>query len=223
MRVIAHRGFAADAPENTLAAIGQASDVADSIEFDARRCGTGELVVFHDETVDRVTDGTGRVDEFDLADLQSLEVLDSGESIPTLDAVLDAIPPDVDVNIELKETGIAEDVLDTLAAVGNDAIVSSFSAAALREIQSDARTVETAYITKRLRDEPVRRAVELDCQYIHPRFTLLLYSRLLSRARAVDLGVNVWTVNDARLARLLAWRGVDGIATDGLAIARPYL
>ncbi len=223
MRVIAHRAFAADAPENTLAAIEQASNVADSIEFDVRRCGSGELVVFHDETVDRVTDGSGRVDEFDIADLQSLDVLDSGESIPTLDAVLDAIPPDVDVNIELKEGDIADDVLDALAAVENDPIISSFSAAALREVQSDARTVETAYITKRLRDEPVRRAVELDCQYVHPRFTLLLYSRLLSRARAVDLGVNVWTINNARLARLLAWRGVDGIATDGIAVARPHL
>lgn len=223
MRVIAHRGFAADAPENTVAAIRQASRVADSIEFDVRRCGSGELVVVHDERIDRVTTGAGRVADLPLDELQSFDVLGSDESIPTLVDVLSVIPPDVDVNVELKETDIAGDVLDALDRVENDCIVSSFAADALREVRSHNRSVETAYITGRLRDEPVRRAVELDCEFVHPRFTLLLYSRLLSRARSVDLGVNVWTVNEPLVARAMAWRGVDGIATDTVDVARPYL
>ncbi len=223
MRVIAHRGFAADAPENTVSAIERASRVADSIEFDVRRCGSGELVVVHDEQIDRVTDGTGRVADLPLSELQSFDVLGSGESIPTLDDALAAIPTDVEVNVELKETTIAGDVLDALGGIENDCIVSSFSADALREVRSHDRSVETAYITGRLRDEPVRRAVELGCEYIHPRFTLLLYSRVLSRARSVDLAVNVWTVNEPLVARTMAWRGVDGIATDALDVARPYL
>ncbi|MCL9813326.1 glycerophosphodiester phosphodiesterase [Natranaeroarchaeum aerophilus] len=223
MRVIAHRGFAADAPENTVSAIERASRVADSIEFDVRRCGSGELVVVHDEQIDRVTDGTGRVGDLSLSELQSFKVLGSGESIPTLEDVLAAIPADVDLNVELKETDIAGDVLDVLGRVENDCIVSSFSADALREVRSLDRSVATAFISGRLRDEPIRRAVELGCEYVHPRFSLLLYSPLLSRARTVDLDVNVWTVNEPLLARAMAWRGVDGIATDAVDVARPYL
>ncbi|QSG02186.1 glycerophosphodiester phosphodiesterase [Natranaeroarchaeum sulfidigenes] len=223
MRVIAHRGFAADAPENTVSAIERASRVADSIEFDVRRCGSGELVVVHDERIDRVTDGTGRVADLSLSELQSFDVLGSGESIPTLDDVLAAIATDVDINVELKETAIASDVLDALGRVENDCMVSSFSADALQAVRSHDRPVETAYISRWLRDQPVRRAIELDCEYVHPRFTLLLYSRVLSRPRSVDLEVNVWTVNEPLLARAMAWRGVDGIATDAVEVARPYL
>lgn len=223
MRVIAHRGFAADAPENTVPAIERAGELADSIEFDVRRCGSGELVVVHDERIDRVTDGAGRVAELSLDELQSYDVLGSDESIPTLDDVLAVLPPDVGVNVELKETGIAGGVIDALDRIENDCMVSSFAADALREVRSHDRDVETAYITKRLRDEPIRQAVELGCGYVHPRFTLLLYSPLLSRARSLGLDVNVWTVNRPSLARALAWRGVDGIATDAAAVARPYL
>lgn len=223
MRVIAHRGFAQDVPENTVAAIRRASRWADSIEFDVRRCRSGELVVFHDAEVDRVTDGSGPVNDYTLSELRSLSVLGSDETVPTLDEVIREIPPDVDVNVELKEAGIAADVLDVLTGADNQCIVSSFSETVLREVRDVDDGIETAYISGRLRDEPVRRAVELDCQYVHPRFTLLFYSPLLSRARAVDLGVNVWTVNDPVLARLLDWRGVDGIATDRLSVARPYV
>lgn len=223
MRVIAHRGFAADAPENTVTAIEGASRIADSIEFDVRRCGSGELVVIHDERIDRVTDGTGRVAELSLSELQSFDVLGSDESIPTLDDVLAAIPPGIEVNVELKETGITGDVLDALDGIDNDSIVSSFSERALRDVRSHDASVETAYISGRLRDEPIRRAVELDCGSVHPRFTLLLYSPLRSRARSVGLDINVWTVNEPLVARAMSGLGVDGIATDAAAVARPYL
>lgn len=223
MRVIAHRGFAQDAPENTVAAIRRASHWADTIEFDVRRCGSGELVVFHDALVDELTDGTGLVRDHTLAELQSLSVKNSEETIPTLEDVLQEIPPDVDVNVELKETGLAADALVALQEVDNDAIVSSFSSEALKEVREHDASIELAYISKRVRDEPVRRAVELDCQYVHPHFFMLGCSRLLSRAQSVDLDVNVWTVNDPITARFVAWNGVDGIATDRLSVANPYL
>ena len=67
MRLIAHRGFAAVHPENTVRAVRAAARVADAVEVDVRRCATGELVVIHDATVDRVTDGTGPVADHSLA------------------------------------------------------------------------------------------------------------------------------------------------------------
>ena len=214
MRVIAHRGFAAEAPENTVAALRRAARLADGVEIDVRRCGSGEPVVVHDATVDRVTDGAGSVADHSLAQLRSLDVLGSGEPIPRLEDALAAVPDDVLVNVELKETGLAADVVDALGAVDNPAIVSSFSRTALREVRAASRSVPTAYLADSLRERPVSTAVELDCQYVHPRYPLCLYSPLLARARAVDLEINAWTVDSPPLARLLATAGVDGVITD---------
>lgn len=211
---IAHRGYAAEAPENTLAAIRRAGRVADAVEIDVRRCGSGELVVIHDADVDRLTDGTGEVAALSLSELRSLEVLGSGESIPTLDDALAAVPPDVAVNVELKETGTAADAVDALEAAGNPAIVSSFSRTALREVRAASTSIPTAYVTDRLRDRPVTTAVELGCRYVHPRCALCFYSPLLPRAHAVGLGVNVWTVDRPLLVRALLGLGADGVITD---------
>lgn len=214
MRVIAHRGFAAEAPENTIAAVRRAGELADVVEIDVRRCASGELVVVHDATVDRVTDGSGAVREMTLSELQALDVRGSDESIPRLETAVDAVPPDVSVNLELKETGLAADALAVVADAPNDVVLSSFVRTALREVRDADPTVPTAFITSRLRDRPVRTALELDCEYVHPNYRLCFYSRLVSRAHEAGLGVNVWTVNRAWLARLLARRGVDGVATD---------
>jgi len=211
---IAHRGYAAEAPENTLAALRRAGRRADAVEIDVRRCGSGELVVAHDAEVDRLTDGTGQVSNLSLAELRALDVLDSGESIPTLAEALAALPPDVAVNAELKESGIAADAVDVLEAVANRAIVSSFSERALRATRAASASIPTAYLADRLRDRPVTSAVELECQYVHPRFTLCFYSPLVSRAHELGLGVNAWTVDDPLVVRALCRLGVDGVVTD---------
>src|SRR6056297_246672 len=110
MELIGHRGCAAQCPENTVRAVKRAAQYLDAIEVDVRRCGSGELVVFHDETVDRLTDESGPIADLSWTELRNLDVLDSGESIPTLDHVLDAFPQGVRAQLELKDTGIAADV-----------------------------------------------------------------------------------------------------------------
>lgn len=211
---IAHRGYAAEAPENTLAALRRAGRRADAVEIDVRRCGSGELVVIHDAEVDRVTDGTGPVADLSLSELRALDVLGSGEAVPTLAEALAVVPPDVAVNAELKETGVAADAVAALDDAENPAIVSSFSEQALRETRSASASLPTAYLADRLRDRPVTTAVELDCQYVNLRFALCFYSRLVSRAHELDLGVNAWTVDHPLVARALCLRGVDGVVTD---------
>jgi len=211
---IAHRGYAAEAPENTIAALRRAGRRADAVEIDVRRCGSGELVVIHDADVDRLTDGTGRVADLSLSELRALDVLGSGESIPTLDEALAAVPSDVAVNAELKEAGIAADAVDALDAVANQIIVSSFSERALRETRDVSASIPTAYLADRLRDRPVTTAVELDCRYVHPRYALCFYSPLVARAHELGLGVNAWTVDDPLVVRALCRLGVDGVVTD---------
>ena len=101
--LIAHQGFADVYPGNTLAAMrGAASDGAAMIELDVQCCADGEVVVFHDPRLDESTDKGGRVTETPCEVVLDAEVRNSGETIPTLEAVLGEIPTDVGVNVELK-------------------------------------------------------------------------------------------------------------------------
>ncbi len=134
MRLIAHRGFAATAPENTIAAVQSAAEYADAVEFDVRRCGSGELVVIHDETVDRVTGGVGAVADSSLEELQSLTVLQSGERVPTLEEMLEVVPPSVEINLEMKELDIAADVLEALRPARHLTAIARLKMGRYREI-----------------------------------------------------------------------------------------
>lgn len=215
VRLIAHRGFADEAPENTLAAVAHAASTgADVMELDVRRCASGEVVVCHDETVDRVTDGTGRVADLTLDELAALDVLGSGEGVPTLDAVLDAAPDSLALNVECKEPGVAAEAAALLAAHDGDAMLSSFETDALAAAREAAPSVPTAFLTDSLRDRPVTTAAELGCSYVHAHYLLPFLSRLVPRAHDADIEVNVWTVRSPSIVRLLGLRGVDGVVSD---------
>lgn len=101
----AHRGAAAKAPENTLPAFAAAiADGADELELDLQVSADGHLLVFHDQTVDRITDGSGSLADLTLAELRTLSV--SGERIATFDEVLDAIDG-FPLQVELKASRAA--------------------------------------------------------------------------------------------------------------------
>ena len=169
--LFAHRGFAGENPENTVAAAEAAAGAggADWIEIDVVPTGDGDPVVFHDaalsgrggppgEPSDRgLTDATGVVWETDTATVTAAEVLGSGETVPRLGEVLDTIPPEVGVNLELKNPGrrrsslrpdetlapdvlsdrkavwrpFVERVLDVVGGRKSDLLISSFHEAAL--------------------------------------------------------------------------------------------
>lgn len=212
MRLIAHRGFADEHPENTLRAVREASAVADMIEVDVRQCGSGELVVFHDETVGRVTDGVGALSEYTLPELRALSVGDSGESIPTLTAVLAALPEDVGINVELKEP-VAADALKLLSTVDNEALVSSFDADHLRAVRAVDPEVPTALVWAGDAGDPVDEALELGCRAIHPEWSLC-DGAFVDRAHDAGLTVNAWTVKRRSTAQDLRSLGVDGVIAD---------
>ncbi|MFC7045809.1 glycerophosphodiester phosphodiesterase [Halobacteriaceae archaeon GCM10025711] len=214
MHRIAHRGCAGQYPENTLAAFRAAAPHVDAVELDVRRCGSGELVVIHDARVDRVTDGTGAVRDHSLADLQALDVLDSGESVPTLAAVFDAVPDSVGVNAELKESGLAGDVAEMANDVPHEVLVSSFDPGVLADVASHDPTLPTALLFSGNPDENVARASALGCAAVHPVVEVCLHSDVVDRAHEAEMVVNAWTVADADTAAALAGAGVDGIITD---------
>ncbi|ELY42428.1 glycerophosphodiester phosphodiesterase [Natronorubrum sulfidifaciens] len=214
MRLIAHRGFAATAPENTIAALQSAAEYADAVEFDVRRCGSGELVVIHDETIDRVTDGVGTVADIPLEELRTYTVLDSGQRVPTLEEVLEALPTTVEINLEMKASGIAADVLEALADVENRVVTTSFQLAELRAIRELDPSQPTGLLVSRDLETPVTTAVELDCDVIGANYWRCLSTWLVPRATAVDLEIHAWSLEYRAVAKLLEWRGVDCVSAD---------
>ena len=214
MRLIAHRGFAATAPENTITAIQSAADYADAVEFDVRRCGSGELVVIHDETIDRVTGGVGAVADSTLDELKTHTVLESGERVPTLEELLEALPPSVEVNLEMKERGIAADVLAAIDDVENRVVATSFLLPELRAIRELDPRQPTGLLVSRRLDAPVTTAVELDCDVIGANYWRCLTTGLVPRAKAVDLEVHAWSLERRATAKLLERRGVDCVSAD---------
>jgi glycerophosphoryl diester phosphodiesterase len=216
MDLIAHRGCSDEYPENTLLAIDRAARRLSAIELDVRRCRSGELVVIHDERVDRVTNGVGAVAELDRADLCELTVLDSGERIPLLSEALAAVPEDVSVQIELKETGIAADAAALAADAEPDARFTSFLPDALAEARDAAPDVALGYLFDHHVgvDAGLETARELDCEFLHPHANQCLETDVIERARAADLTVIAWGVDGAATCERLRTAGVDGATAD---------
>lgn len=221
MQVIGHRGCADRGPENTRLAVRRAAPYVDVVEVDVRRCGSGELVVVHDDRLRRLTGVRGRVSETAYSRLRSLRVLGSDEPIPLLSDLLADVPDDVAVNVELKHAGMAADLLVVLDDVPNEVLVSSFDPAALRELH-DASTLPLAYLfhqeLRRL-GRDWRHGLEvgrrLDCAALHPSVGLCTDgSERVAAAQEEGFAVNVWTVKRAPTARRLRRVGVDGLIVD---------
>jgi glycerophosphoryl diester phosphodiesterase len=222
--VIAHRGASGTRPENTLAAFRHAVALgADMIELDVQLTADGEVVVFHDDSLARTTDGHGTVRAHTLAELRRLDAggwfdpAYRGERVPTLAAVLAEIP--LPVNVELKPAGgegleartLA--VVETAGAMGR-VVFSSFTEAALLRLRRLASDATIAVLWER--GGPTRglaRAERVGARALHLRKDAAT-PHTLARLRAAGMAVRVWTVNDqAEIARL-ARAGVEGIFTD---------
>ncbi|ACV10631.1 glycerophosphoryl diester phosphodiesterase [Halorhabdus utahensis DSM 12940] len=212
MRCIAHRGFAGLYPENTLTAVRQAAAQADMIEVDVRRCASGELVVFHDETVDRLTDETGAVAEYTAAELADMDIDGSGEGVPELSAVLEAVPPDVGLDLELKESGLIEDVREAVKGADVDVWLSSFDTDVVARA-TETTDVPVVLIVDDASEAAIERAAGLGCAGIAPHWRLIDFA-LIERAHRSDLAVYAWPINDIDRAASLQKMDVDGIVAE---------
>ncbi|CCQ32447.1 glycerophosphoryl diester phosphodiesterase [Halorhabdus tiamatea SARL4B] len=212
MRCIAHRGFAGLYPENTLTAVRQAAAQADMIEVDIRRCGSGELVVFHDETVDRLTDETGAVADHSADELAAMDVDGSGEGIPTLADVLDVVPSDVGLDLELKESGLIEDVQTAVEGTDIDVWLSSFDTDV---VATAAETTDwpVVLIVDDASEAAIERAAGIGCAGIAPHWRLIDFA-LIERAHRSNLSVYAWPINDIERAQSLRKMEVDGIVAE---------
>lgn len=243
---VAHRGASARAPENTLAAFREAIRLgADAIELDVQLSADGVPMVIHDDTVDRTTDGRGRVAALVSRDLRRLDAgawfsaRFRGERIPTLEEALECARGRCGLNIEIKEPqgarrrsrrherpragagpeAIARAVARAVARSGfrDLLLVSSFSGRALQHARAAMPAVHLGLLASRsLRGlGAVHRSVRLFAVHPHVR---LASARRVRLARRLGLVVLYWTVNDVRLMRRLLALGGDGLMTDDPAL-----
>ncbi len=238
-QLIAHRGGAGLAPENTLQAFVAAVDRwrADAIELDVRVTADGACVVIHDPSVDRTTDGTGDVASFTLSRLRQLDAghrfspeggddhpyRGRGVRVPTFDEVLEAVP-DTPLIVELKTAAAQRPLLDVIRR--HDAfdrvLPAGEHAAFLSELRdypglrsAPTEAVRAFYVVHRLHL----------ARWVRPRFDAcqvperagalrLVTPRFVRELHRHGAQIAIWTVNDAAaMHRLLDW-GVDGIITD---------
>jgi glycerophosphoryl diester phosphodiesterase len=228
--VVAHRGFSGAAPENTLAAFRKAIEVgSDMIELDIHLSKDGKTVVIHDETLERTTDGRGRVVDHTLMDLKKLDAGSSfggpfsGERIPTLEEVLDLAKGRVLVNIEVKNpthgqypiTELAHKSLQAVKKAGmlDRVIFSSFHPVSLEHIQKKEPRAWVALLFHRPWNSflEITRGKEygvLNLRNIH------LNEEKIFRLHKEGMKVNVYTVNtEEELEQFVRW-GADGIITN---------
>lgn len=211
---VGHRGAKGYEPENTISSFRKALELGvNAVELDVRMTKDGELVVIHDATVDRTTNGKGPVSELTLKEIKELTA-DKGEKIPTLEEALDFLNRKVKILIEIKEVGIEGKVMEVVRRKGleDNVIIISFYEEALKRVRELSDAVKTGLIYIRHKD-PVGAALSLRAQYLLPMYKLAC-TCLIEKAHKNGLKVIVWTINTPEEAQEYARRGVDGIASD---------
>ena len=210
--VIGHRGAAGLAPENTLASFARAVELGvDAVELDVHVVQS-RLVVIHDDTVDRTTDGRGALTDHGLAGLRRLDAGD-GERVPLLEEVLAMLPPTVGVNVELKGKGTGAVLPDALPGDGREILVSSFELAELTAFHALRPDVPCAPLYHRRTRRMVADATALDAWSVNVAEGLIERS-LVERLRRAGFPVLAYTVNDPARAAALRDLGVAGVFTD---------
>ncbi|TYB79118.1 glycerophosphodiester phosphodiesterase [Bizionia myxarmorum] len=220
VRVFGHRGAKGYLAENTLESIEKAlSFQVDGIEIDVHVCATGELVVFHDFTLDRMTNGVGEVGKHSLEELKKLRV-NGGFQIPTLEDVLKRINKECIINIELKGKNTASRTSEIVEAyirnhgwTYKDFIISSFQQVELEKTFQINKNIPLAVLTKASVAEAITFAKTIKSKIIHPNFALLSTDNV-KFAQSQGYQINAWTVNDADTISRMKTYGVDGIISD---------
>ena len=237
--ILGHRGASAYAPENTLAAFRLAREQgADGIELDAKLSADGFVVIMHDTTVDRTTNGTGKVSALTYYELRQLDAGSwydpkfRGEPIPTLEDVFSAVGRDLLVNVELTNYSTLADALPEKVAalvikmdLEKQVIFSSFSPTNLVKIRKFLPTAPLALLTPAGAAGALSRFMlggSVPKEALHPYYSDVTAS-LVERYHKKGRKVNVWTVDDAQEMLRLQALHVEAIITDDPLLARQTL
>ena len=225
---IAHRGASGLAPENTIAAIDKALEIGvDLIEIDVHLSADGHPVVIHDRTLERTTNGTGRVDTKPLDRLKKLDAGSwfgssfKGERIPTLEEVIDHIDSRAVLLVEAKTEEAAEGSVTVVRSLRaqSKVIMQSFLGPAVRSVNRMDRRIPTAFLMTgseaalRRKTGVVKRVLKLGANALSLNYKAIrpdLVAMFVARA----MGIWVWTVDDEDEMKEMVELGVGGIITN---------
>lgn len=219
MLKIGHRGAMGYEPENTLASFQKAIFLGvDMVELDVHLCKTGELVVMHDETLERTTNGSGRVEEKTIADLKELDA-GNGQKIPTLAEVFDLIDKNIQINIELKGKDTAKPLAELIEQYlqkgwGKELFfVSSFNHGELKRFKELMPDVRVGFATRENPSDCVNLAKNMNAWSVNSCFEFT-DQKFIDQAHGNNLKVLAWTVNELRDIERMKALGVDGIISN---------
>lgn len=218
--VIGHRGAMGYETENTLASIQKALDLkVDGIEIDVFKCKSGEIVVFHDKDLDRLTDGEGPIEDKTFSELQELTV-EGDHKIPLLKDVLNTINGQCMVNIELKGTDTANNVskivnmyLDYDMYAEEDIIISSFNWEELEAFYKKNKNIPIGILTEEDPLQALNIAKKLKAKSIHPEFSTLNETNV-KQLKKKGYKIYTYTVNTPKDIKIISNLKVHGIITD---------
>jgi glycerophosphoryl diester phosphodiesterase len=230
MLKIAHRGASGHAPENTMAAFRLAAEMgAKFIETDLQLTRDAKIIAVHDPTVDRTTNGRGRISKMSLVELRGLDAgvkflsVDGksykGERVPTLDEILEfARAAGVTFYLEMKESqgwGFEQSLVGALrrADAMSRVVIISFDAEQLATIKRIEPALATGFLVEKPTTQLIEKAVALGVKQFLPRADKISPELILAAHRA-NLLVVVWTVNEVEDMRAVIAIGVDGIISD---------
>ena len=196
-------------PENTISSFKKAVELgADAIELDVHLCKSREIVVIHDDTVDRTTNGTGKVGELTLDEIKALDI-EGGEKIPTLREVLEQL--ECQIFIEIKAGWAAIGVAEMVAEFGHERLnVISFNENALSAVAAMNNKIKTG-----LNIENEISSVEGAFYSVNPSIQLIT-PQLVEMIHSKGMKVFTWTVNGQEDLQKAVNAGVDGIMSDNI-------
>lgn len=220
MLKIAHRGAKGYEPENTLRSFQKALNLnTDGIELDVHLSSDGYLIVIHDETIDRTTNGKGLVNNFSLVELKSF-LIDGQYKIPTLDEVFNLVDKKCLINIELKGLGTANKVAALIEEYISEKnwnyghfIVSSFDRNLLQETSNLNSNIPIGVLTEEDLDTALAFAEKIKAYSIHPDYQLL-NAENVKQMQEKGFLVFPWTVDKKEDIQRIKNYNVDGIISD---------
>lgn len=227
-KVYAHRGASAYAPENTLEAFALAAKQgAHGVELDVHLTKDGEIVVTHDEDIQRVSDGSGKVADMTLAELKRYNFNNHQAEyprceIPTLREVYELLgPAGLEVNVELKNSitryeGMEQKCIDLAAQMGmtDKVLYSSFNHFSLLVVHDIDSGIPCGILYSGVLVHPWKYAKEVGATAIHPQLDQLLVPGLVKETHAEGIRINPWTVNNEMELRFAFGAGADCVITN---------
>jgi len=229
--VIAHRGASASAPENTMPAFQTAWDTGSPwIEADVQPTKDGVPVLFHDDTLDRTTDGTGSLRDLTAFQIAAVDAGSwfatgstrafTGAPVPTLSELVETLGPQRSLLLEIKGAHTRDQVLAEMAVIrasgwDDRVLLQSFETDALVHVRSIEPGRGVGLLVDALHDDPIRACTAVGAAAYNPRHTLLRdRTEVVALLHSAGVAVFVWTADDPADWRFLTDLGVDGIITN---------